>query len=59
MGLWIPGAASVLVFKLKNVPKDFSLSQKDTICQQSHLVYVSVALHFLCSQQCDLDDKCS
>lgn len=34
MGLWIPETASVLVFILKNVPKHFSLSQKDTVCQQ-------------------------
>lgn len=49
MGLWILETASVSVFKLKNVPKHLSLSQKDTICQQSHSVYVSVVLHFLYS----------
>lgn len=46
MGLWIPETASVLVFNLKNVPKHFSLSQKDTVCQQSHSVYVSVVLNY-------------
>lgn len=49
MGLWIPETASVLVFNLKNVPKHFSLPQKDTVCQQSHAVYVSVVLNYYAS----------
>lgn len=58
MGLWIPETASVLVFILKNVPKHFSLSQKDTVCQQdASSLYLSCA-ELLYSQQCDLDDKC-
>lgn len=46
MELWITETASVLVFKLKNVPKHFSLSQKDTVCQQRRAVYVSVVLNY-------------
>lgn len=46
MGLWIPETASVLVFILKNVPKHFSLSQKDTVCQQMQAVYISVVLNY-------------
>lgn len=44
--LWIPETASVLVFDLQNVPKHLRLSEKDTVCQQSHAVYVSVVLNY-------------